>query len=284
MSSSQLASYLSKLFLPEEKLAASRQLSEAAAVSLVEAAGRRPQWVSVNPIKVWRTSANVTAYRNLLIERDDGADAGEQLAYMADSKFPVTTAVWSGNKSMHFVCALTEDIGYADFVEVRRRLDIIFPSADRKMKDPARLTRAPLGTNEKTGAEQELVVMDRKVTPTRLASWLARYDDRIASFDAKAAELRKADEARKASGELSESSWRFLRGEEGCRPGVSRHDRLYAIVCDLCDVVGLGYEEALALADNCAELQGITADASRLDEAARIVYDVYFKRKMRGAR
>jgi hypothetical protein len=182
---------------------------------------------------------------------------------------------------MHFVCALTEDIGYEDFVEVRRRLDIIFPSADRKMKDPARLTRAPLGVNEKTNAEQSLVVLDRKVTPARLASWLARYDDRIAAFDARAAELRKADEARKASGELSEASWRFLRGEEGCRPGVSRHDRLYAIVCDLCDVVGLGYEEALALAEECAELQGITADVSRLDEAARIVYDVYFKRKMR---
>lgn len=279
-----LKDYLNKLFLPGEQLAASRTLNEAAAVSVATALERTPQWVSVNPIKVWRTSANVTAYRNLLIERDDGASSDAQLAYMIDSKFPITTAVWSGNKSMHFVCALTEDIGFDDFVEVRRRLDIIFPSADKKMKDPARLTRAPEGTNEKTGGKQELIVLDRKVSPARLASWLARFDERIRLHDERLAKLAEEQAARNASGTISEASWRFLRGEEGCRPGVSRHDRLYAIVCDLCDVVGLEYAEALALAEQCADLQGISADSRRADEAARIVHDVYFRRNGRKER
>ena len=147
------------------------------------------------------------------------------------------------------------------------------------MKDPARFTRSPDGVNLKTGVSQELVMLNRRVSPSRLASFLARHDALITAHD-EAEELKLAARAEiRERGEISESSWRFLRGEEGVKEGMSRHTRLYAIVCDLCDVVGMDYKDALQVANECADLQGITASADRAGEADKIVYDVYFKRR-----
>lgn len=275
-----LERYLAKLFDAGEQTAAANQLTECAARSLTEVANLRPQWVSINPFKVWRNSKNVGAIRNLVVEYDKGLNLDEQIEHMLQMDFPITTAVYSGNKSIHFVCSLSEPMRLLEeFTEVRRWLDIIFPGADKSMKDPTRFTRAPDAVNAATGKRQELLMLEKRVSPERLASWLARFEGKVAAFDESVARMKPVFDARKERGEISESSWRFLRGEEGVKEGGTRHNRLYAIVCDLCDVVGLPFEEALALAVQCADLQGISSEFGREGEAEQVVEHVYFKRR-----
>jgi len=280
---SQLASYLSRLFEPSDLTAAAHRLQDCRARTLTEVLEAKPQWVSVNPFKVWKLDTNVTSFRNIVVEFDKGLTVEEQLPFVADSGFPITTAVFSGNKSIHFVCSLSEPMAsLEEFREVRRWIDIIFPGGDQSVKDPARFTRAPEGINEKTGRTQELVEIKQRVSPKHLATFLARHESRVAAHDESLARLRTHSNELRERGEMSASSWRFLRGEEGVRDGMSRHTRLYAIVCDLCDVVGMDYVEALAVASSCADAQGITAEFGREAEAEKIVSDVYFKRtKMR---
>lgn len=274
-----LASFLATLFNPNETLACANRLQDCKAQSQALVMTSRPQWVSVNPFKVWKTNDNVTSFRNLVVEYDRGLSVDEQLPFMISKGFPFSTAVHSGNKSIHFVCALSEPLkDFEEFREVRRWLDIIFPGADKQVKDPARFTRSPGGVNVKTGVTQELIVLDKRVSPSRLAAFLARNEDKVKAHDEAQARLMAAQAERISNGELSASQWRFLRGEEGVRDGASRHARLFAIVCDMQDIAGLDYAEALALANECADLQGISQQLGRESEAEKIVYDVYFKR------
>jgi hypothetical protein len=280
--SSQLAVYLSKLFNPGEQSVAAHLPNDCKASSLREIEAATPQWVSVNPFKTWRAMENVTAFRNLVVEYDRELSVEEQVPFMVDMGFPITTAVYSGNKSIHFVCALSEPLsGIDEHYEVRRWLDIIFPGGDKSIKDPARLTRAPDALNAKTGKRQELLILDKRVHPSRLAAFLAKHEPKVKAHDEKEARRRAAIEEARMRGEkisFTDSQLRFLRGEEST-VNSSRHARLYAIMCVACDDVGLPYEEALALAEECFHLQGVSSQRGREDEAYKIVNDVYFKRR-----
>lgn len=279
---SQLASYLAKLFNPHEQSVIANKVTDGRPASMTEIESAKPQWVSVNPVKQWRTMENVTAFRNLVVEYDRGMTPDEQLAYMLDVGFPITTAVFSGNKSIHFVCSLSEPLAdLHEHYEVRRWLDIIFPGADKQVKDPARLTRAPGTRNLVTGREQELVVLDKRVHPTRFASFLSKHEPKVRLADESEARRRSAIEEARMRGDkidFTESQMRFLTGEESV-VNSSRHARLYAIMCVACDDVGLPYEEALALAEDCFYLQGVATQPGREREAYKIVNDVYFHRR-----
>lgn len=281
--SSQLASYLGKLFDPGEQSVAAKVNTDCEPASLKTIEEVEPQWVSVNPFKKWRAMVNVTAFRNIVVEYDKHLTVDEQLPFMIDMGFPITTAVYSGNKSIHFVCALSEPLsGIDEHYEIRRWLDIIFPGGDKSIKDPARLTRAPGSINVATGKQQELLVLDKRVHPKRLAAFLAKHEYKVRAHDEAEARRRAAIEEARMRGEkidFSPSQMRFLTGEESVKAGGSRHARLYAIMCDACDNVGLSYEEALALAEECFYLQGVSAQRGRENEAYKIVNDVYFNRR-----
>ncbi len=273
----QLAHYLAALFDPTEQTCAASALTDGRAYTLVETLERTPNWVSVNPIRIWRSHKNVTAFRNFVLEFDSGSTSAEQVALVDALGFPYTTAVTSGNKSVHFVCALSKPVSREDFVEIRRQLDIIVPGSDKSVKDPARLTRAPGAVHATTGRMQEALYLGERVDPEKFADWIASHADKVAEHDAAKDRFKQVEAQRLERGELSASSLAFLNGEAGVK-GSSRHARLYAITCELCDTVGLSYEDALALTQKCADLQGISSEPGRQDEAERITYDVYFRR------
>lgn len=244
-----------------------------------EALELRPEWVTVNPVRTWRSRENVTAFRNLVVEHDVGT-LDQQLDYMLASGFPITTAVFSGNKSIHFVCALSEPLAdINEHYEVRRWLDIIFKSGDKAVKDPARFTRAPDALNSKTGAKQELLVCEKRVNKERLVAFLAKHAELVEAHDERERRRLAEIEAKRERGErieFSPSQRAFLTGEQQAAPGT-RHRRLYAIMCVACDEVGLSYDEAQELAFNAALAQGYTHD--RMSEVEKLVFDVYFKRR-----
>jgi len=65
--------------------------------------------VALNPIQGFRNDADCTAYRNFLVEMDTGA-IDEQLEYVKRYEIPYSAAIFSGNKSIHFVISLDQDL------------------------------------------------------------------------------------------------------------------------------------------------------------------------------
>lgn len=117
------------------------------------------EYVSINPMKKGTTRAgrNVTRFSNFLFEMDT-FNKKEQAALITRSGMPYSTVVDSGNKSLHFILALQEDLGEralytAYFQAINTVLRKFGADIDEGCKDPGRFTRAPYGVNTK----QELV-------------------------------------------------------------------------------------------------------------------------------
>lgn len=127
------------------------------------------QFVSINPLKEKRLDANVTAYRNILVEFDE-VPLGKQLELIAE--IPHSTVVYSGGKSYHAVISLDTPCKNRDEYDllVRRIYDRI-PQADRSAKNPSRFTRFP-GYKRNTGAIQNLIYVGNRISNEMLEAWL----------------------------------------------------------------------------------------------------------------
>jgi len=135
--------------------------------------GESLQLVALNPIMGYRSDANVTAYRSFLIELD-GDLLINQLNYVEDSGMPYSAVIFSGNKSLHFLITLTEDLSNKkayDYV-IEWILRIMY-KADQATKNPSRSIRVPGAI--RNGKKQSLVKMKDRVSPEDLQKWLNRY-------------------------------------------------------------------------------------------------------------
>lgn len=128
----------------------------------------------LNPTKEWhdehkprRADVNVVCYRNFLIEIDN-MPLEEQIQYVT-SKVPVSTIVYSGGRSYHFIISLETPLASAtEYAEVARRLCKLFPEADRTMKNPSRLSRLPSRIRPETNKKQELHHLGKRVPNKQL--------------------------------------------------------------------------------------------------------------------
>ncbi len=132
--------------------------------------------VALNPIKGWRQDQNCTAFRSFLVEMDYGPLA-EQLSYAKRIGLPYSAVIFSGNKSLHFLITLTEDLPNE---ETWRRLSEwmlgIATMADEKTKNPSRSIRIP-GAIRDTGKRQQLVEFRGAITLKELSEWLLKHPD-----------------------------------------------------------------------------------------------------------
>lgn len=133
---------------------------------------RERNFFCINPLRGPRSDANIRTYRNILVEFD-GAALSSQLALMKN--VPHTSAVFSGNKSYHFIISLEDpcidDIEYKQLV---RRIYAKLPQADKAVKNPSRLSRSPGAmreSNEKE-TEQSLLYVKERVSTKALLTWL----------------------------------------------------------------------------------------------------------------
>jgi len=113
------------------------------------------EYVSINPMKkgTTRKGINITSFRNFLFEMDE-LNKQEQAERIKTSGLPYSTIVDSGNKSLHFVLALEENVGdrsiyTAYFKAINAVLKTYGAQIDDACKDPGRFTRAPYGVNTK---------------------------------------------------------------------------------------------------------------------------------------
>ena len=126
--------------------------------------------VALNPIKGWRQDECCTAFRNFLVEID-GQELKAQLDYIKALKMPYSAIVFSGNKSMHFLISLDQDLPNEKIYRLFSEWILnIATMADQMTKNPSRSIRIP-GAMRKEG-RQRLVEFKGPVKLEDLVSWL----------------------------------------------------------------------------------------------------------------
>src|SRR6185369_16107260 len=122
-----------------------------------------------NPIEPWhsenkprRADHNVASFRNFLIELDN-MPLAEQIDYVT-KRIPVTSIVYSGGKSYHFIVSLEQALANAEqYLEVARRIQLAVPACDRACKNPSRLSRLPGAIRKDTDRVQDLVALGSRI-------------------------------------------------------------------------------------------------------------------------
>lgn len=123
----------------------------------------------LSPTKEWhdknmprRADDNVVCYRNILIEIDD-MPLDEQITYVMD-KIPVSTVVFSGGKSYHFIISLETPLkSKQEYKILCKRLHKLLSKADSTTKNPSRLSRLPSRIRPETGEKQRLFFLGRRI-------------------------------------------------------------------------------------------------------------------------
>ena len=156
------------------------------------------EYVSINPMKkgTTRKGVNVTEFRNFLFEMDK-YNKKEQAALIKRSKLPWSTVVDSGNKSLHFIIALDQDLGdrsmyTAYFKAINTVLTKYGADIDEGCKDPGRFTRAPFGVNTKESLinkkpnihdrVQKVGAVRGRITQKQIDEWLQTHDVNVLDF------------------------------------------------------------------------------------------------------
>lgn len=122
---------------------------------------------SINPMHTSRKDENVTCYRNILLELDKVPI--EQQMNLVLSKIPVSTIVFSGNKSYHFIISLKEPAKDREtYDRIVRGLMQAIPEADPTTKNPSRLSRFPGVFRPDTRLFQELVYVGERISVDKL--------------------------------------------------------------------------------------------------------------------
>lgn len=133
--------------------------------------------IAINPISGYRRDENVTSYRSFLIEIDDG-ELQEQLSYVKQMGMPYSACVFSGNKSLHFLITLDEDLPtYELYYDIAEWILAIMEKADSVTKNPSRSIRYP-NNIRKDGKKlkQSLVEINDRIPMYELAKWLRQWE------------------------------------------------------------------------------------------------------------
>lgn len=172
-----------------------------------------PKWVCVNPLIPGRTRAtkNLKCARNFVVEFDN-MDVADQMPYIKRIGLPFSTAVFSGNKSIHFVISLDTDLSVSEYRDIAKMLKHCLPECDAACLEPARLTRCP---NKEAGQVQ--LAHSGKVTLDELREWL---DSRFKA----SGKTRVQPTVR--TGSLTMRAARYLSGLS--KPEVAHDDSLHA--------------------------------------------------------
>jgi hypothetical protein len=122
---------------------------------------------SINPMHTKRLDSNVTCYRNILLELDN-MPLEQQIAYI-QQKLPVTSIVYSGGKSYHFIISLADPCNTKEeYDNLVARIHAYIPEIDKATKNPSRFSRIPGATRPDTQKTQELIFLGTKVTKFEL--------------------------------------------------------------------------------------------------------------------
>ncbi len=180
--------------------------------------------VALNPITGFRQDANCTAYRNFLVEMDYGSIA-DQMQYAHSIRLPYSAAIFSGNKSLHFLISLDEDLpDEATYRKYAQWTLAIATAADQNTKNPSRSIRIP-GAMRDTGKMQELAEFLGPTPKDAFLYWLHSHP----GCEPKEREKRVQSEYP----DLNRlSRWVAKALIDGLDPLKGRNKQWFAIACD----------------------------------------------------
>lgn len=130
--------------------------------------------VSLNPNRGWREDETCTAFRNILVEMDVGP-IKQQLEHIKAIGLPYSAAIFSGNKSVHFLISLDQDFPNEKIYRLFAQWILkAIPLADQKTFNPSRSIRIP-GAYREPGKKQRLIEYKGPVAMKDLVEWLQRH-------------------------------------------------------------------------------------------------------------
>lgn len=135
--------------------------------------------IGINPISgIKRNDANVTAYRNFLVEMDN-ASLQEQMDMVEKIGLPYSLCVFSGGKSLHFAIALNESLPSEEVYRFYAEwLLKTLPEADQATKNPSRAIRFPDVKRNDGDKKQLLVKVRERITLNKLRQYLSAFPDK----------------------------------------------------------------------------------------------------------
>jgi hypothetical protein len=162
------------ILVPTADSIAKRKLTLEAAIERIDTS--EITMCALNPIKGYREDLNCTAFRNFLVELDTGSTA-DQLAYVKKLGLPYSAAIFSGNKSVHFLISLDMDLPsekvYRTFAEWILNVVTL---ADQNIKNPSRSIRVP-GAFREPGKQQLLLEYQGVIGLQELTNWLKKHPE-----------------------------------------------------------------------------------------------------------
>lgn len=131
--------------------------------------------VALNPINGYRIDKNCVAYRSFLVELDIGT-IPQQINTLNHIKLPFSAQIFSGNKSVHTLITLSEDIPTEkQYRFVAQWILNIIKLADQNIQNPSRSIRIP-GPYREPGKQQTLIEIRDKVDTQVFMEWLNKYE------------------------------------------------------------------------------------------------------------
>lgn len=129
---------------------------------------------AINPIQGFRLDHNVYKFRTFLWEIDTGT-IKEQIKYFDYIGLPLSAKVFSGNKSVHAVTVLDEDLANEEeYRELYNWALKILTLCDQNCRNPSRSVRIP-GAYREPGKKQRLISLGSRVSLKDFKGWLSQY-------------------------------------------------------------------------------------------------------------
>jgi hypothetical protein len=277
MNAEQQLKYIAALFQPGDGLI----IAKGHPSNIVFNASYGPEYkpvsadyICVNPIKGQKLDRNATAYKSFLLEFD-GVSIGHQLTLIDHLKqiIPVRTVVSSGNKSIHAVISLIDDLGFAigtdQGTEAYKAMHKALRLASEVYLKPyvtetitstslidasncnaSRFTRLGGGTNnfhkrpETPASTQSLLEVGNLISCAELVEFVSKYKpytpaSTVFTGIVKAGNFAKTLEANKSLGTL----YRKLNNPKSWAAENGNHPEIFKLTCWAIEATNVSYLE-----------------------------------------
>lgn len=179
---------------------------------------------AINPIQGFREDQNCYKFRNFMLELD-GPSLRDQWNYIQQLGIPFSACIFSGNKSLHFLISVDQDIPSEKLWRMFAEWILkIATFADQQVKNPSRSIRIP-GAYREPGKQQKLLAYNGQVKLRDLYAWLCQFP----SSKPRPAEKRKVESVRDPE---KVKDWVKKRLKFGLDPTKGRNIQWFAIACE----------------------------------------------------
>lgn len=198
--------------------------------------------LAINPIKGFRCDSNVYRHQNFMWELDVGK-LSSQLSYVKTLNIPWSCAVYSGNKSIHFLTCFDQEVDSKTYRLMYQWALNIGTLFDQNCKNPSRSIRIPGNIRPDTGKRQRLIEIKGKIKLEDFLDWLNKHPDCKPKVQEKKNNLtNNAD-----FGSLS--SWARYQIKNGIDFEKGRNKTWYALFYDFA-LAGYSESEAVDILEN----------------------------------